>query len=150
MVELSTVEFPPVLVEAETDQLLAQQVRWSQGSGEGLEQYLSRINKTEEEVREELRPLATKRVTRTLVLGKIIEEEKIEVTAAEIDAEMENIAQSAGGDKEKMQELLKSAQARSSVEQLLTNRKAIQRLAEIAKGSAKARRKRNRVRKIGE
>ena len=138
IVDISKVEFPPVLVETETDQLFAQQVRWLQSSGEGLEQYLSRINKSEEEVREELRPLANKRVTRTLVLGKIIEEEKIEVTEAEIDAELESIAQSAGGDKEKMQELLKSSQAHSSVEQLLTTRKAIERLVEIAKGSTDA------------
>lgn len=131
-VDISQVEFPPVLVEAEVDRLFTQQVRWLQGSGEGLEQYLSRINKTEEEVREELRPLAAKRVTRSLVLGKIVEEEKIEVAEAEINAELENIAQSAGGDKDKMQELLKSPQARSSVEQLLTTRKAIQRLVEIA------------------
>ena len=138
IVDISKVEFPPVLVETETDQLFAQQVRWLQSSGEGLEQYLSRINKSEEELREELRPLATKRVTRSLVLGKIIEEEKIEVTEAEIGAELENIAQSAGGDKEKMQELLKSSQAHSSVEQLLTTRKAIERLVEIAKGSTDA------------
>ena len=141
IVDISKVEFPPVLVETETDQLFAQQVRWLQSSGEGLEQYLSRINKSEEELREELRPLATKRVTRSLVLGKIIEEEKIEVTEAEIGAELENIAQSAGGDKEKMQELLKSAQAHSSVEQLLTTRKAIERLVEIAKGSTDAQEK---------
>ena len=138
IVDISKVEFPPVLVETETDQLFAQQVRWLQSSGEGLEQYLSRVNKSEEELREELRPLATKRVTRSLVLGKIVEEEKIEVTQAEIDAELENIAQSAGGDKEKMQELLKSAQARSSVEQLLTTRKAIERLVEIAGGAKDA------------
>ena len=138
IVDISKVEFPPVLVEMETDQLFAQQVRWLQSSGEGLEQYLSRINKSEEEVREELRPLANKRVTRTLVLGKIIEEEKIEVTEAEIDAELESIAQSAGGDKEKMQELLKSSQAHSSVEQLLTTRKAIERLVEIVGGAKDA------------
>jgi len=141
VVDISQVEFPPVLVEMEVDRLFAQQVRWLQGSGEGLEQYLSRIKKTEEEVREELRPLATKRVTRSLVLGKIVEEGKIEVTDAEIDAELENIAQSAGGDKDKVQGLLESPQARSSVEQLLTTRKAIQRLVEIAGGSVDAQEK---------
>ncbi len=150
VVDISQAEFPPVLVEMEVDRLFTQQVRWLQTSGEGLEEYLSRINKTEEELREELRPLATKRVTRSLVLGKIAEEEKVEIADAEINAELENIAQSAGGDEDKVQELLKSPQTRSSVEQLLTTRKAIQRLAEIAKGPVEAGGKRKRVRKSEE
>ena len=45
--------------------------------GQSLENYLSRINKTEEELIEELRPSAARRVSRSLVLGKIAEDEKI-------------------------------------------------------------------------
>ncbi len=141
VVDVSQVEFPPVVVEAEVDQLFNQQTRWLQASGGKLEEYLSQLNKTKEQVREEMRPLATKRVTRSLVLGKIAEEEKIEVTEAEINTEMGNIAQSAGMDKDKVQELLASAQARSSVEQSLATRKAIQRLVEIVGASADARAK---------
>jgi trigger factor len=150
VVDVSRVEFPPVFVEAEVDQLFNQQARWFQASGGKLEEYLSQINKTEEQVREEMRPLATKRVTRSLVLGKIAEEEKVEVTDAEINAELEGIAQSAGGDKDKVQELLESPQARSSVEQSLTTRKVIQRLVEIAQGPTEAGKKQKRVRKIEE
>jgi trigger factor len=150
VVDVSRVEFPPVLVDAEVDQLFNQQVRWLETSGGKLEAYLNQINKTEEEMREELRPLATKRVTRSLVMGKIAEEGKIEVTDAEINAELESIAQSAGGDKDKTQELLESSQARSSVERLLTTRKVIQRLADIAQSPAEGGKKRKRVRKTKE
>jgi trigger factor len=136
--DISQVEFPPVLVEMEVDRLLDEQARWLQTSGKGLEEYLSRINKTEEELREELRPLATKRVTHSLVLGRIAEEEKIEVTDSEISAELENIAQSATENKDEVQKLLNSPQAHSSIEQLLTTRKTIQRLVEIARGSIDA------------
>jgi len=131
----SQVEFPPVLVDTEIARLLDQQARWLQASGSRLEEYLSRINKTGEELGEELRPLATKRVTRSLVLGKIAEEEKIEVSDAEIKAELENIAQSVSGNKDEVQKWLNSSQAYSSVEQLLTRRKTMQRLVEIAGGS---------------
>ena len=133
--DISQVEFPPVLVEMEIARLLNQQARWLQASGKGLEEYLSRINKTEEELREELRPLATKRVTHSLLLGRIAEEEKIEVSDSEIDAELENMTQSATENKDEVQKLLKSPQARGSMEQLLTTRKTIQRLVEIAGGS---------------
>ena len=131
----SQVEFPPVLVDTEIARLLDQQARWLQASGSRLEEYLSRINKTGEELGEELRPLATKRVTRSLVLGKIAEEEKIEVSDAEIKTELENIAQSVSGNKDEVQKWLNSSQAHSSVEQLLTRRKTMQRLVEIAGGS---------------
>ena len=135
VVDISQVEFPPVLVEMEIARLLNQQMRWLQTSGVGLEEYLSRINKTGEELREELRPLATKRVTRSLVLDRIANEEKIEVSDAEIDAELENMAKSATGDKDEVQKQLDSPQVRGSIEQLLTTRKTIQRLVEIARGS---------------
>ncbi|MDH5695437.1 MAG: trigger factor [Dehalococcoidia bacterium] len=133
--DISQVEFPPVLVEMEVDWLLGQQARWLQTSGKGLEEYLSKINKTEEELREELRPLATKRVTHPLLLGRIAEEEKIEISDSEIDAELGKMVQSATENKDEVQKLLDSPQARSSVEQLLTTRKTIQRLVEIAGGS---------------
>jgi trigger factor len=136
VVEISQVEFPPVLVEVEIDRLLDQQARWLQAGGSGLEEYLGRINKTGAELREELRPLATKRVTRSLVLEKIAGEEKFEVSDSEINAELEKLAQSATGNKkDEVKKFLDSPQARSSIEQLLTTRKTIQRLVKIAGGS---------------
>jgi trigger factor len=137
VVEISKVEFPPVLVDTEVAHLMDQQARWLQASG-GLEEYLRQINKTGEELREELRPLATKRVTRSLVLEKVAEEEKIEVADAEIHAELEKLAQSATKNKEEVKKFLDSPEAHSSVEQLLVRQKTIQRLVEIAGGSAGA------------
>ena len=138
VVDLSQVEFPPVLVETEIDRLMDQQARWLQSSGKGLEEYLGRINKTEEELREELRPLAAKRVSRSLVLGRVAEEEKIEVSDAEISAELEKLVQGAAENKGEMEKRLNSPQVRASMEQLLTTQKTIQRLVEIAKGSVYA------------
>jgi trigger factor len=137
-VESSQVEFPPVLVEMEIARLLDQQARQLQTSNMELEEYLKRVGKTEEELREELRPLATKRVTGSLVLGRIAEEEKIEVSDAEINAEMENMVQSVAGNKDEVRKKLDSPQVRDSIEQLLMTRKTIQKLVEIAGGSTDA------------
>jgi len=135
-VDLSQVEFPPVLVEAEVDQLLSQQTRRWQMDDKGLEEYLKSVNKTEEELREELRPLATKRVTQSLGLGKIAEEEKIEVSDAEIDTEIENMTKAADEDKrDELRGFLNTSQVRESIKQTLITRKTIQRLVAIAKGS---------------
>lgn len=135
VVDITELEFPPILVEMETDQLINQQLRRWQMGGKGLEEYLSSINKTEEELRQELHPLATKRVTRSLTLGKIAEEEKFEVSDAEISAEIENMTKSATENKDELNKFLNTPQARKSIEQVLITRKTIQRLVEIARGS---------------
>jgi len=137
VVDLSQVEFPPVLVDSELERLMEQQARWMQESGLDLEGYLSRIDKTEEELREELRPVAAKRVTRSLVLGRVAEAEKIEVTDDEINADLEKLVQGAEN-KTEMKERVASPQIRDSMEQGLTTQKTVQRLVEIAKGSKNA------------
>ena len=138
VVNPSQVEFPPVLVEAEINRLINQQVQRWQMSGKNFEEYLKNINKTEEELREELRSPATKRVTASLVLEKIAEEEKIEVGDSDIDTEIENITADADeARKDKLKEFLNAPQARESIERTLITRKTIERLVEIAKGSKK-------------
>jgi len=134
-VDITELEFPPILVEMETDRLINQQLRRWQMSGKGLEEYLGSINKTEEELRQELNPLATKRVSQSLTLGKIAEEEKLEVSDSEISAEIENMTKSATENKDDLTKFLNTPQARKSIEQTLITRKTIQRLVEIANGS---------------
>ena len=136
VVDRTEVEFPPFLVETEIDRLLDQQLRHWQESGRGLEEYLASINKTEEELREELRSPATKRVIRSLVLGKISKEEKIEASGSEIDAAIEDMMKGAAGDKkDEFRRLLNAPQSQESIGALLVRRKTIQRLTEIAEGS---------------
>ena len=134
-VDLAELEFPPILTEMEIDRIIQEQSRRWQMSDKGLEAYLRSINKTHEELREELRPLATKRVTQSLVLGKIAEEGKIEISDSEVNDEIENMSRDATKNKEKLNELMNTPQIRQSIKQLLTTRKTVERLAEIAKGS---------------
>ena len=134
VVGLAEVEFPPFLVDMETSRLLDQRLRQWRESGQGLEEYLASINKTEEELKEELRPPATQRVMRSLVLDKVAQEEKIEASDAEIDGEIEDMA---GGVPENRREeftkLMSTPQSRQSIEHLLVRRKTVQRLVEIAR-----------------
>ncbi len=135
IVDITELEFPPILVEMETDRLINQQLRRWQMGGKGLEEYLGSINKTEEELRQELNPLATKRVTQSLVLEKIAKEEKFEASDSEISAEIENMTKSATENKDELNKFLNTPQARKSIEQVLITRKTVQRLVEIANGS---------------
>ncbi|HEY82970.1 MAG TPA: trigger factor [Dehalococcoidia bacterium] len=133
VVDQAQVEFPPILVEAEIHRLIDEQSRRFQIQGGSLEEYLESTNKTEEQLHEELYPIAVRRVTRSLVLGKVAEEEKIEVEESEIDAEIENMVSNAGENKEALWRALGSPRSRESIRQILLTRKTINRLVEIAK-----------------
>jgi trigger factor len=137
-VDLSQVDFPPVLVETEIDRTLEQQARQLQANDMAMEEYLSRIGKTGEELREELRPAATKRVIRSLVLGRITEAEKVAVKGNEIDAELDRMIQGASEKKDEAKKQLDTPQVRNSLEQILATRRTVQRLVEIAEGPKRA------------
>jgi trigger factor len=126
------VEFPPVLVENEVHRLIDQRFRGEQE----LEAYLKSINKTEKQLHEELHPIATQRVTRSLVLGQVVEDEKIEVSQAEIDADAKRLVDgTTENNKDKMEKFLATPEARESMEQSLLTRKTIERLVDIAQDS---------------
>jgi trigger factor len=135
-VELSEVEYPPALVDREIDRLLSEEARQFTEGITGLENYLKTINKTMDEHKEELRPMADRRVIRSLVLGKIAEEEKIEVDDSEIDAEIEKMLKDADKQVEEMRKFFSLEPARESLKQFLIGRKTIERLAQIAKGES--------------
>jgi len=133
--DISEVKYPPVMVEVEIHELLDDQARRLQMQGLTMEQYLRAMNKTDEEMHEEMRPIAEKRVTRGLVLGKVAEEEKIEVSDDDIDAEIAVMVESAAEDRrQEFKEILDTPQTRDSLRQTLLTRNTVQRLAEIAKG----------------
>jgi len=135
-VELSEVEYPPILTENEIDRLVNDESRGFNDGIKGLEKYLQSVNKTMEAHREELRPVASRRVVRSLVLEKIAEEEKIEVNTSEIDEEIEKMAKDADKESEEIRRLFNLPQARESIKQFLISRKTMEHLKQIASGSA--------------
>ena len=129
---LSQVEYPPVMVDVEVDHLMERQFRFLQNSGQDMEQYLRSVNKTPDEMRQELRPAAEKTVAESIVLAKIAEEEKIIVTPEEIEAEIDKVCATTTGDKEKMKAALHEEKKMHAIENTLITRKTIDKLVEIA------------------
>jgi trigger factor len=138
LVEQAKLEYPPVLAEREVDRLLEEQTndaRPSGRTGERLERYLGQIGKSEEEVRAELRPLAETRLRRSLVLAELAEAEHIEVTDAEVEAEIDRLASGAGSQAEELRRLFSGERAREGLGRSLRTRKTFERLAQIASGA---------------
>ena len=135
---LSQVEYPPVLVDFEVERSLERSLRYIQNSGQNIDAYLKSINKTVDQLREELKPSSAKRVAESLVVGKISEQEQIKVDHAEIDAEIEDMIKNSSGDKDELRKVLETQRNHESIEDTLVARKTIQRLAEIAQSQKEA------------
>jgi len=119
VVGLANLEFPAILTEQEIDRMAREQtIRFG-----GI---------TEEEFRHQARPVAERRIANSLVIGKVCEEEKIEVNGAETDAEVERRVQSAGEQGEQTRQTFSSPEARESLQNELLTRKTIDRLIELA------------------
>jgi len=103
-------------------------------TGRGMDEYLQSINKTAEQLHEELRPVATKNVAASLVMSKVAEAEKIEVAEPDMENGIDNMTRgTAEEQREEMRKLLDTPQTRESLKQSLRTRKTIERLTEIAK-----------------
>jgi trigger factor len=132
LVEISEVSYPPILEDEEIMALLRDEAQ-RLGFRE-LAEYVKKSNKTEEELKQELRPVAKKRLIRSLVLEKFAEEEKIEINSSEVDNKVGEIANGAE-DKEKTTQFFSLPQIRQSIEQSLRMQKTMDRLLQIAIGN---------------
>jgi len=133
LVEISEVNYPPILEDEEISGLLRNEAQ-RLGFRE-ITDYLKKANKTEGEIKQELRPIAQKRLIQSLVLGKLAEEEKIEISSSEVDNKIDEIANDAE-DKEKAKQFFSLPQVRQSIEQSLRTQKTLDQLLQIAIGNA--------------
>jgi len=136
LVEISEVNYPPVLEDEEINGLLRDEAQ--RFGFREVADYLEKANKTEEELSQELRPTAKKRLVQGLVLGKLAEKEKIEINASEVDNKVDEITSDAEDkEKDKTRQFFSLPQVRQSIEQSLLTQKTMDRLLEIAIGSVK-------------
>jgi trigger factor len=129
------IEYPPVLVENFLDQMVEEQASELQRSGLPFDEFLRMTGQSREAYRERLREIAESRLKGDLVLGELVELERIEATDEEIDKELEELLEGSGNP-EGMREMLSSEGGRAALAQQITRRKAIDRLMAIADGTA--------------
>ena len=135
-VEQSKIESPPVIIDLEINRIINDQARQLQMTGRGMDDYLRSINKTPAQLQEDLRPVAVRNVNASLVLSKISEMEKIEVTEDEIKNGIDNMVRSiGGGKKEEKIKNLDTPPKPPSLTQSIKTRKTIERITDIAKNT---------------
>jgi trigger factor len=132
--EISDVQYPPVIVQMEIDSVVNEESRNFQDGVVGLENYLSKLNKTMEEHKKELFPEADIKVRRALVLNEVTQAENIEVNDAELEAEIDRLAKQNEQQYEEMKNFFSTPDAKNSIKQFLGRQKTMERLKQIARG----------------
>jgi trigger factor len=130
LVAISRLEYPDILVENEIDRLVDERKQYL-GEKDSLENYLKNAKKTEEEFRNELKPMAEAFIKSSLVVEKLGGLEKIEVGDSEVEAAVERVIQGANND-ERVRQLFSSASGRESLRRNINIQKTIDRLVDIA------------------
>lgn len=129
VISKAKVELPKELLEEEKEQMKVNFVKKLESQGLTLEKYLEFSKKKKEDFENELRKEAEKKIKVGLVLNKIAEEEKIEISEEEREAEVKKVKEKSyqketGGFNED--------EARRYVTIVLKHRKSIAKLFEYA------------------
>ena len=130
----ASIEFPPLLVQHQMN-LMLQEI--AQSTGQDPQELLRAQDERAQQMREHLRDEAGERVRSSLVLEHLAEAESIEVTDADVDAEIARVAGD-GPQAEQVREMLDTPDGRAMMRRNLTNTRLMDRLSEIARDNALA------------
>ena len=130
----ASVEVSDLTTNREIDHLMEEQTRALQGRRMDMDSYLREAGKSREELRDEFRPVAVERLTRFLVMREIAQEEGIEVSSEDIDAEIDVLTSGSGQSEESLRQTLSTEDTRSSIGNAILARTVLERLAGIARG----------------
>jgi trigger factor len=134
LIEKSNLEIPPLMIESEARYLIEQGLQELQSSCKTKEEYEEKLKQIPmEQVKERYQAIAERRVQWNLALSEVARAENIEASGDEIAAEIENMIQSVTGKEKDMQrQYLNEPQNRDNVIGIVSARKTIQLLTEIA------------------
>ena len=127
-------DIPEILIEEQCKRFLDEFKNRLAAQGIPYDQYAKMTNMDEAKFMEDGREPAIKQVKMDLAIAKIIEEEKLEATAEEIEAEYKRIADSYGMEAEMVKKYLSEGDVRASV----LNGKAVAVVKDNAKVEKKA------------
>jgi trigger factor len=135
VVETAHLELPPQAIEREAERRRERLSNSLSQRGLTLEQYQRLVGKSAAELDEEFRTGARRDLTRELVLDEVAEAEQIEVTPAEIEAEIREMAGD-GADAARLRKAFARPEARERVRNMVRERKAVERLVALASGDS--------------
>lgn len=132
LVEISTIDFPPQLVEHQAEHMMETFSRNVEGQGIQLAQYLRLVGKERADFEAEMRSEAETRVRRSLALEAFADAEGIDVGQQEIADEVRRAAASSDNAADVERRALADPSTMQRVQEVRRERKAMERLIELA------------------
>ena len=136
LVDSSKTEAPASLVEEQADHIKEDLARNLETRGQKMEDFLAARQQTQEEWEEEVKKTATRRVESSIIVQKLSDELKIDVTDDEINQQVAEMLAVYKNDKNAAEQLA-TPEARNSIANRLRINKTMDKLAEINRPNAK-------------
>ena len=143
IIEKSAMEIPDAMIDTQVQNMLQEFAQRMAQQGLSLDQYMQFSGMTIDKLKEQVRPEAVTRIKSSLVLEQIAKDENIEVSDADIDAELEKMAGMYGMEVEKLKEYMGDAEKESMKRDLAIN-KAVELIMDNIKERAKAKTKKEK------
>ena len=133
-------DIPEAMISTQCETMVEEFAQRIAQSGLTMEQYLQFSGMTVDQLKEQVRPEALTRIQSSLVLEQIAKDENIEVTDADVDAEVEKMAKAYGMEPDKLKEYMGDAE-KESMKKDIAITKAVDLIMDNIKERAKAKRK---------
>ena len=140
IIDKSKMDIPEAMISTQCETMVEEFAQRIAQSGLTMEQYLQFSGMTVDQLKEQVRPEALTRIQSSLVLEQIAKDENIEVTDADLDAEVEKMAKAYGMEPDKLKEYMGDAE-KESMKKDIAITKAVDLIMDNIKERAKAKRK---------
>jgi len=134
LTDQAQIVYPPVLLDQEIDELIDDLQSSLRSQKLKLEDYLKAEGKAPEQLREDFKPRAERRLRRGLVIGKLIEVEALEVDDQQVQERIDRLVGSVDDKSGSLRKALEKPASRQRIHNDLLVDKAVERLAAIARG----------------
>lgn len=131
IVEASQMEIPDVMIESQVQSMLEDFANRISQQGLSMEQYMQFSGATTEQMQEQMRPEALKRIQSTLVLEEIAKKEDIQVSEEDIDNELDRMAGMYGMQADQLKEYMGDSE-KESMKMEISIQKAVELIMECA------------------
>jgi len=136
IVEASEVNFPQAMVDERIEEMLQDLDGNLRQQGIGLEEYMNITGATREQLGAQYQPEAVSSVKRSLVLGEILNSEKVIVNNDDVEAEIDTMLSQFGEQADAFRQFLDTPQQRQSIMNNLLYTSVMDRLAKIGRGES--------------
>ncbi|MGP1569000.1 MAG: trigger factor [Peptoanaerobacter stomatis] len=119
IVKNSKIDLPQEMIDTETDHMFNEFAQGLSYQGMNVDMYSKYINKSIDELKNEMKPEAEKRVKGSLVLEKVKQLENVGYSEDQVERELEQMAQMYGMEVDKLKDIFKGEQREYMIDNII-------------------------------